>query len=380
MATRLITLALFTLSVLLLISLSLGVVVATEPQQRSEAEVRLMYERWLVENRKKNYNGLLGEEKEKRFKIFKDNLKLIEEHNSVPKQSYELGLTEFADLTDDEFRDIYLRGKKIEKISRSEIGDRYLYKEGDVLPDEVDWRDKGAVVPVKRQGDCGACWAFSAVGAVEGVNKIATGELISLSEQELIDCDRGVDNFGCLGGQAEFAFEFIIRNGGILADQVYPYSENDTAACKGIEMVTARFVTIDGHEGVPQYDEMSLKKAVAHQPISVMIEANNMKLYKSGVFTGPCDNWYGNHNVLVVGYGSSSSGQDYWIIRNSWGSDWGEDGYIKLERNFHNSTGNCAVAVRPVYPIKSNASFDLLSANVFKLVCLFVFELGLVLI
>lgn len=84
--------------------------------------------------------------------------------------------------------------------------------------------------------------------------------------------------------------------------------------------------------------------------------------------------------MLVVGYGSSPSGQDYWIIRNSWGSDWGEEGYIKLERNFHNSTGNCAVAVRPVYPIKSNASFDLLSANVFKLVCLFVFELGLVLI
>lgn len=114
-----------------------------------------MYERWLVENRKKNYNGLLGEEKEKRFKIFKDNLKLIEEHNSVPKQSYQLGLTRFADLTDDEFRDIYLRGKKMEKVSGSDIGDRYLYKEGDVLPDEVDWRDKGAVVPVKTQGDCG---------------------------------------------------------------------------------------------------------------------------------------------------------------------------------------------------------------------------------
>ncbi|CAA7030724.1 unnamed protein product [Microthlaspi erraticum] len=379
MATRLITLALFTLSVLLLISLSVGVVAtATEqPQQRSEAEVRLMYERWLVGNRKKSYNVLLGEEKEKRFKIFKDNLKLIEEHNSVPNQSYHLGLTQFADLTDDEFQDMYLRGKKMDKISGSDIGDRYLYKEGDVLPDEVDWRDKGAVVPVKTQGDCGACWAFSAVGAVEGVNKIATGELISLSEQELIDCDRGVDNFGCLGGQAEFAFEFIIRNGGILGDQVYPYSDNDTAACKRIEMVTARFVTIDGHEGVPQYDEMSLKKAVAHQPISVMVEANNMKLYKSGVFTGPCDNWYGNHNVLVVGYGSSSSGQDYWIVRNSWGSDWGEEGYIRLERNFHNSTGNCAVAVRPVYPVKSNASFALLSANVFKLVCLL---LGLVLI
>ncbi|CAN7047589.1 unnamed protein product [Brassica oleracea var. botrytis] len=368
---RFLTLALVILSVLLLSS-SLGGVTAKETK-RSEAEVQRMYERWLVENRK-NYNAL--GEKERRFNIFKDNLKLIEAHNSVPDRTYELGLTRFADLTDDEFRAIHLRGKMV-RTSDPVIGDRYLYKEGDVLPDEVDWREKGAVVPVKDQGDCGGCWAFAAVGAVEGLNKIKTGELVSLSEQELLDCDRGGDsgNFGCLGGNAADAFEFIIENSGIVTDKVYPYTENDTAACKAIEMVTTRYVTIDSYEDAPHNDEMSLKKAVAHQPISVMVEAENMKLYKSGVFTGPCDHWYGNHNVVVVGYGTTERGEDYWIIRNSWGANWGESGYIKLQRNFHNSTGNCGVAIRPVYPLKSNSAFGLLSPSMFKLGALIIFQL-----
>ncbi|KAH0926899.1 hypothetical protein HID58_019155, partial [Brassica napus] len=357
------TISLVILSVLLLSS-SLGSATATETKQ-SQEEVQRMYEQWLMENRK-NYNAL--GEKERRFNIFKDNLKLIEAHNSVPDRTYELGLTRFADLTDDEFRAIHLRGK-MEVTSDPVIGDRYLYKEGDVLPDKVDWRDEGAVAPVKDQGDCG-CWAFSATGAVEGLNKIKTGELVSLSEQELMDCDREGDsgNFGCLGGSAANAFEFIIENGGIVTDKVYPYTENDTAACKAIEMVTTRYVTIDSYEDAPHNDEMSLKKAVAHQPISVMVEAENMKLYKSGVFTGPCDHWYGNHNVVVVGYGTTERGEDYWIIRNSWGANWGESGYLKLQRNFHNSTGNCGVAIRPVYPLKSNSSFGLLlSPSIFKL-------------
>lgn len=212
---------------------------------------------------------------------------------------------------------------------------------------------------------------------MEGLNKIKTGELVSLSEQELLDCDRGGNsgNFGCLGGNAADAFEFIIENSGIVTDKVYPYTENDTAACKAIEMVTTRYVTIDSYEDAPHNDEMSLKKAVAHQPISVMVEAENMKLYKSGVFTGPCDHWYGNHNVVVVGYGTTERGEDYWIIRNSWGANWGESGYITLQRNFHNSTGNCGVAIRPVYPLKSNSAFGLLSPSMFKLGALIIFQL-----
>lgn len=116
-----------------------------------------MYERWLVENRK-SYNGL--GEKQRRFKIFKDNLQFVEEHNSVLNRTYQLGLTRFADLTNDEFRAIYLR-RKMERSSDPVKGERYLNKEGDVLPDEVDWREKGAVVPVKDQGDCGNDFSIS---------------------------------------------------------------------------------------------------------------------------------------------------------------------------------------------------------------------------
>ncbi|XP_024008706.1 probable cysteine protease RDL3 [Eutrema salsugineum] len=355
----------------LLISLSLGVVTSTK-SQRNEAEVQKMYEQWIVENGK-NYNGL--GEKERRFKVFKDNLKRIEEHNSDPNRSYERGLNQFSDLTADEFRANYLGGK-MEGTSVSDVAERYRYMEGDILPDEVDWREGGAVVPrVKKQGDCGSCWAFAATAAVEGINQITTGELISLSEQELIDCDRGNGNFGCVGGGAVWAFEFIVRNGGIVTDEVYPYVGNTSAACKAIEMPTTRFVTIDGHEVVPEKDEMSLMKAVAHQPVSVMISAANMSDYTSGVYKGPCSNLWGDHNVLIVGYGTSSEEGDYWLIRNSWGPEWGEGGYLRLQRNFHESTGKCAVAVAPVYPIKSSSSSNLLSPSVFKLLLLFVFKL-----
>ncbi|ESQ33376.1 hypothetical protein EUTSA_v10007931mg [Eutrema salsugineum] len=374
MAISSITLALLTLSVLLF-SLSLGVVTATE-SQRNETEVWRMYEKWLVENGK-SYNGL--GENERRFKVFKDNLKLIEEHNSNPNRTYELGLNQFSDLTADEFSS-YLLGGKMEKTSVSaDIGDRYRYKEGDDLPDEVDWRKEGAVLPrVKDQYQfdrCGGCWAFAAVGAVEGINQIRTGDLISLSEQQLIDCDRPMSD-GCDGGMAGYGLQFIVDIGGIVTDEDYPYVGNTTAtSCRNIEMITTRKVTIDGYEFVPLFDEMSLKKAVANQPVAVGMDFRNMRDYTHGVFQGPC---YENqtHNVVIVGYGTSEDEGDYWLIRNSFGPKWGEEGYFRLKRsNTQNSTGICGITVMPTYPLKSISSSDLLSPSVFKLVILFVFHL-----
>ncbi|XP_048630729.1 probable cysteine protease RD21C [Brassica napus] len=340
------TLALVTLSVLLASS-SLGVVTAKADHRNSE-EVK-MFERWLVENHK-NYNGL--GEKDKRFEIFMDNVKFVQEHNSVPNQSYELGLTRFADLTNEEFRAIYLRSK-MERTRDSVKSERYLHNVGDKLPDEVDWRAKGAVVPVKDQGSCGSCWAFSAIGAVEGINQIKTGELVSLSEQELVDCDTSYNN-GCGGGLMDYAFQFIISNGGIDTEEDYPYTATDDNICN-TDKKNTRVVTIDGYEDVPE-NENSLKKALANQPISVAIEAGGraFQLYKSGVFTGTCGTAL-DHGVVAVGYGTSE-GQDYWIIRNSWGSNWGESGYIKLERNIKDSSGKCGVAMMASYPTKSSGS------------------------
>ncbi|XP_037496285.1 probable cysteine protease RD21B [Jatropha curcas] len=306
------------------------------PEERTDANVRRIYEMWLVKHGKA-YNALgekekrfqIFKDKEKRFQIFKDYLKFIDEHNSV-NRSYKLGLNRFADLSNEEYQAMFL-GTRMERKNRlgGDVLGRYLYKEDDDLPEKVDWREKGAVVPVKNQGQCGSCWAFSTVAAVEGINQIVTGDLISLSEQELVDCDRSY-NQGCNGGLMDYAFEFIIQNGGIDTEQDYPYEAVDNV-CDPYRK-NAKVVTIDGYEDVPENDEKSLKKALANQPVSVAIEAGGraFQLFQSGVFTGRCGTQL-DHGVAAVGYGTEN-GVDYWLVRNSWGPDWGESGHIKLEQ------------------------------------------------
>ncbi|XP_059623930.1 cysteine proteinase mucunain-like [Cornus florida] len=318
---------------------------------RSEGEVMAMYEWWLAKHGKV-YNGL-GEH-DKRFEIFKDNLRFIDEHNSE-NRTYKVGLNRFADLTNEEYRSIYLGTKTDAKrrfLKSKSASRRYAVRVGDRLPESVDWREKGAVAPVKDQGNCGSCWAFSTVAAVEGVNQIATGDLITLSEQELVDCDRSY-NAGCNGGLMDYAFEFIISNGGMDSEDHYPYQGIDTK-CDPIRK-NARVVSIDGYEDVPPFDENALKKAVAHQPVSVAIEATGraLQLYLSGVFTGECGTAL-DHGVAVVGYGTEN-GVDYWIVRNSWGNSWGENGYIRMERNAVDAfAGKCGIAMQASYPIKNS--------------------------
>ncbi|KAL6216629.1 PREDICTED: cysteine proteinase RD21a [Fragaria vesca subsp. vesca] len=314
---------------------------------RSDDEVMSLYERWLAEHGKA-YNGL--GEKEKRFQIFKDNLKFIDEHNAL-NLSYKLGLNRFADLSNDEYRSTFLgtKPRAMNRLSKTK-SDRYAPRVGDQLPDSVDWRKEGAVTAVKDQGQCGSCWAFSTICAVEGINKIVTGDLISLSEQELVDCDKTY-NEGCNGGLMDYAFEFIINNGGIDSEDDYPYKGYDST-CDTYRK-NARVVSIDSYEDVPTYDEKALKKAVANQPIAVAIEGGGreFQLYSSGVFTGRCGTAL-DHGVAVVGYGTEH-GSDYWIVRNSWGDSWGESGYIRMERNLGNSaTGKCGIAMEPSYPVK----------------------------
>ncbi|PNY06010.1 cysteine proteinase rd21a-like protein [Trifolium pratense] len=279
-----------------------------------ESHLMNMYESWLVKHGKV-YNAL--GEKERRFEIFKDNL----------------------------------RSRKSKGLlSGSKKSTRYAFRDDDELPESVDWREKGAVVDVKDQGQCGSCWAFSTVGAVEGINKIVTGDLISLSEQELVDCDKGY-NMGCNGGLMDNAFEFIMQNGGIDTEDDYPYRASDNTCDPNKK--NARVVTIDGYEDVPENDEKSLKKALAFQPVSVAIEAGGraFQLYQSGVFTGTCGTEL-DHGVVAVGYGTEN-GTDYWLVRNSWGSSWGEGGYIKLERNLKSTqTGKCGIAMEASYPVK----------------------------
>nr|TKS13667.1 hypothetical protein D5086_0000051610 [Populus alba] len=199
------------------------------------------------------------------------------------------------------------------------LSERYAYKAGDKLLESMDWRGKEDVNPIKDQGSCDSCWPFSTVAAVEGINQIVKGELISLSEQELVGCDRFY-NAGCNGGLMDYAFQFIINNGGLDTEKDNPYLGNDDT-CDRDKMKT-KSVSIDGFEDVLPLDNKALQKVVAHQPVSVAIEASGtaLQFYQSGVFTGDCGTAL-DHGVVVVGYGTEK-GLDYWLVRNSWGTKW----------------------------------------------------------
>lgn len=317
---------------------------------RTDEEVMSIYKSWMAKHGK-TQNGLGGS----RFEIFKDNLRFIDEHNSQ-NRSYKLGLNRFADLTNQEYRAMYLgtRTDATRRLMKSRVASqRYTFKAGDQLPESVDWRRLGAVNPIKDQGRCGSCWAFSTIAAVEGINQIVTGELISLSEQELVDCDKAY-NGGCNGGLMDYAFQFIIQNGGIDTEKHYPYLGVDSTC--DLSRKNSKVVSIDGYEDVSPYDEKSLKKAVAHQPVSVAIEAGGrpFQLYQSGVFSGECGSEL-DHGVVAVGYGTEN-GMDYWLVRNSWGTAWGEEGYVKLERNLLDTynAGKCGIAMEASYPVKTS--------------------------
>ncbi|MCD7447888.1 Cysteine protease xcp1 [Datura stramonium] len=306
-----------------------------------------LFETWMQKH-SKIYKSI--EEKLHRFEIFRDNLKHIDERNNMVS-NYWLGLNEFADLSHEEFKKMYL-GLKVqnEKRPNDESSKEFIYKDFVDLPKSVDWRKKGAVTDVKNQGSCGSCWAFSTVAAVEGINQIKTGNLTSLSEQELIDCDTKYNN-GCNGGLMDYAFQFIVSQGGLHKEDDYPYlMEEGTCDEKRDE---SEVVTIDGYHDVPTNDEQSLLKALANQPVSVAIEASgrDFQFYKGGVFDGHCGTAL-DHGVAAVGYGSTK-GLDYIIVKNSWGPKWGEKGFIRMKRNTGKAQGLCGINKMASFPIKN---------------------------
>jgi C1A family cysteine protease len=193
----------------------------------------------------------------------------------------------------------------------------------------------------------GCCWAFSTVAAIEGIIKLQTGNLISLSEQQLVDCTAG--NKGCQGGLMDTAFQYIIRNGGLTSEDNYPYQGVD-GTCSS-EKAASTEAQITGYEDVPQNNENALLQAVAKQPVSVAVDGggNDFRFYKSGVFEGDCGTNL-NHAVTAIGYGTDSDGTDYWLVKNSWGTSWGENGYMRMRRGIGSSEGLCGVAKDASYP------------------------------
>lgn len=220
-----------------------------------------------------------------------------------------------------------------------------------VVPDSVDWRADGAVTDVKDQASCGSCWSFSATGALEGQHFRKTGALVSLSEQNLVDCSSSYGNAGCNGGVIDYAFQYIKDNGGIDTEASYPYNAVD-AACRFNKANIG--ATDKGFVDIPHGDENALKIALATiGPIAVAIDASHQTFhqYSSGIYYEPkcrASARHLDHAVLAVGYGTDENGDDYYIVKNSWGTTWGDGGYIKMARNKNN---NCGIATSASYPL-----------------------------
>eukprot|EP00929_Paragymnodinium_shiwhaense_P081684 TRINITY_DN42810_c0_g1_i1.p1 TRINITY_DN42810_c0_g1~~TRINITY_DN42810_c0_g1_i1.p1 ORF type:complete len:349 (+),score=48.60 TRINITY_DN42810_c0_g1_i1:57-1103(+) len=286
-----------------------------------------------------------------RLEVFARNVDFIDSFNrNSTAGGLRLGVNQFADLTAAEFKKQYLSSLQLSPPPGAKNVNIAFEAPPDVfLPDSIDWRKKGAVTPVKDQKNCGACWAFSTTGAIEGAWKLAGNPLVSLSEQELVDCSAGWKG-GCAGGEPSSAFEWVQKNG-ICSNQSYPWTSfqdechNQFSPCQSI-------LTIQGYTRLPESNENALKAAVAQRPVSVEIEADTdlFRFYKSGVLKGQCGTSL-DHAVLAVGYGTDA-GQDYWLVKNSWNDSWGEQGYVRLARTSSAaSPGECGIAMHAMFPV-----------------------------
>jgi C1A family cysteine protease len=254
------------------------------------------------------------EEEQQRLKIFIANYNFIESENAM-NRPYTLGINVFADQSREEFTGTHL-GLSPPRTMLPHLG-THKYS-GAALADSVDWVAKGAVTSPKNQGKCGSCWAFSSTGALEGAWQIATGKLVSFSEQQLIDCSK--ENDGCQGGGMDAAFEFLKGHRAVCTEESYSYKAASDGTCKD-STCTAGIPSggVTGYKDVDQDDEKALMEAVAQQPVSVAIEADEgaFQLYTSGVLTKKCGAKL-DHGVLAVGYGTDN-GVNYWKVKNSWG-------------------------------------------------------------
>jgi hypothetical protein len=277
-----------------------------------------------------------------RYNTFKINYDFVEKHNSG-NYTWSVEMNKFADLSSAEFKNIYLgykpdlrRDERRVTLDDLRVG---AYPDG-----SIDWVAKGAVTGIKDQGQCGSCWSFSTTGAVEGIVAIKHGQLTPLSEQELMDCSYSYGNLACNGGLMDNAFKYVMANG-LCTEAAYPYTAKSSVDCKASSCSVSANSKIGGYTDVKS-TENNLGAAVDMQPISIAIEADQsgFQLYKSGVFCGVCGTNL-DHGVLAVGYGTDA-GSDYWKVKNSWGTSWGEQGYIRMCRN----KNECGLASEPSYP------------------------------
>ncbi|XP_075944647.1 digestive cysteine proteinase 2 [Anarhichas minor] len=288
-----------------------------------------------------------------RLAIWGENKQMIEDNNQgffMGTMPFTMAMNKYGDLTRQEYQ--VLQGAMIDSqfVKRGKIvsGRRLRNNAKKLDAYVVDYRNMGYVTEVKDQGFCGSCWAFSTTGAIEGQIYKKTGQLVSLSEQNLVDCSRSYGTYGCNGAWMANAYDYVVNNG-LQSTNAYPYTSLDAQPCFYDSRLAVAH--IKDYRFIPKGDEQALADAVATiGPITVAIDADHSSFlfYSSGIYDEPnCNPNNLSHAVLLVGYGSEG-GQDYWIIKNSWGSSWGEGGFMRMVRDGRNTCGIASYALYPV--------------------------------
>lgn len=283
----------------------------------ANAYTQLEYENAFAGFLKEHSKVYEGDEVQYRFSVFKSTMDTIFEHNNG-NHTWTMGINQFSDLTPTEFEKIHLGFIHRENRERN-----YADLSGVEAANDIDWTTKGAVTKIKDQAQCGSCWAFSTTGSTESANWKSTSKLVSLSEQQLVDCSGSYGNQGCNGGLMDNAFKYYEGKGeGAILEADYPYTAR-TGTCHSSGKTVA--VKISTHADVKEKSESDLNKAVTQQPVSIAVDARKWQSYHSGVFSGCGALVQLDHGVLAVGYTA-----DAWKIKNSWGTSWGESGFIRV--------------------------------------------------
>lgn len=301
----------------------------------SRKEVEFQFEVW---RRQHGLEFASAEEQIQRLDVFEANNRMILEHNANTEHSWIMNHNQFSHLTPDEFKAQYLSANLTE---RPLLGEELPWGTDIDLSAElaasVDWTTKGAVTAIKNQGNCGSCWSFSTTGSIEGAYFLSTGKLVSMSEQQLVDCD--YSNSGCNGGWMTSAMSYV-RSHGIATETGYPYRGYQGVCTAGSHPMAIGALTVKGSVNVLPM-ESALASAVNSRPVSVAVDASSFQFYAGGVLSGACGTQL-NHAVLAVGYTDT-----YWKVKNSWGLGWGEMGYVRMQRG----TNKCGIANGASYPV-----------------------------